>query len=418
MMFSHKRKMVSAFQRTRAKTAAVVATAAAGFTLSLAPALPAQANESSPSDSFLLSIDLSQNAESFTEVSAEIKEHASLQKAYLSMGESHLEEESTHPIQKMLFSEYLTQPELGGVRLCAESIAAFLESDEGVWLKTQVQSTDVFLLNSPGKTDFTNCAQSDYKRYITYSGLFHQNAFGRAFPKVFAPTSVLTDEGNNIKDQMSGKKGFFVSQMEFPVVEVNETSRVLKETMQDPSTLIQSTKDLTEAGDALRAKMSMIYNAPSEFRKKSGIFIDQKFFAASGLKVLPKSKAYILLTDLVYRRKNESFYFLNHLSKFSSSDLEILFKLMADEKYFFSQVDNPRSADGSFATMTFGGLPKSFKGEAAQLTLYGEGQETLSLAMSSDDAALTCFIGPADHKIDSREAPCAELIAHAQNALR
>ncbi|MBC7396790.1 MAG: hypothetical protein H7333_05040 [Bdellovibrionales bacterium] len=360
--------------------------------------------------SFLLAMDLSIPPFEFAEIRNQIKDHSRLNQAYLSLGESHWEELSTHPLQKAFASAYLDDQNLPPVKLCSEKIASFLESEEGLWLKQNVQSTEVYLANSPAVTDFENCPSTGFKRSITYSGFFHQNRFAFAFPAVFPPTSVITQAGNNIRDQMENRNGFFISQLEFPVLELFEIPRVLKLANQGLNRFQTEASLLIQKGDALRSMMKTVLQNESPYLRKRGVFIDQRHFEGSGASVFSDSKSYLFITDLEFRRNRKSYYFLNTLLKLPSSDLNHLLQILVRSKYYFLQTDLVPFPDGTPMSMTFGRVPKSFNGEATQIAFLKNGREALVVAMSADDEELSCFNIPTDPSEVVMQSNCAQAL--------
>lgn len=369
----------------------------------------AHASSAHPEKSFLLSMDLTLSTTPLSEVLTEIAGQAQIKNGYLSLGESHLEDESTHPLQKIFAQAYLSNTQNQPVKFCSEKIESFLESNEGQWLQQNVQSTEVYLGNSPATTDFTRCASSSFDHTITYSGFFHQNAFARAFPEVFPPTSVITQNGNNIRDQMGSEKGLFISQIEFPVVELFETARILKLAKTSEQAMTDEITRITQKSGDLRAKMQDLLPDTSPFAHKFGIFINQKIFQASQLPVLD-SHAYLLITDLEFRRNRPSFYFLNQLLALPSADRIKLVNLLATMKYYFTQTDIPTRRDGVPSQMNFMRIPRTFSGEVAQVSFIKNGHESLMIVMSADDAELSCFVYPADLNADAVETPCSQAL--------
>jgi hypothetical protein len=358
--------------------------------------------------SFLRAINPSVKAVGLSEIQQKIQTHALLKDAYLSLGESHGEDETTHPVQKFFLDAYIDPVSPEPIKLCSESIGSFLESAEGKWLQRNVHLTEIYTGNGPSQTDFTKCGTDTYSRYITYSGFFHQTPFARPFPEVFAPTPVVTEDGNNIRDEMGDRKGFFISQIEFPVLELFETNRVFTKFAKNAKSFEAEARALIAQGDSLRTRLAPILPDSSAYTSKKGIFLDQSFFKSSRLEVLPQD-AYLLITDLEFRKARPSFYFLSRILTWSADDRKLLEAFLSKWKAYYAQADFAPARDGTPATMTFGLLPQKYRGEAAELTLI-HGKNLLFFTMSADDSEMTCIATKSGSEPNATPAPCSDVL--------
>src|SRR5690606_16896213 len=107
--------------------------------------------------------------------------------------------------------------------------------EEGKWIMSKAQKNLIFKGNGPARTDFQNCNWSADSNAITYSGFFHQYPFARPWPNDFPPTPVTREEGNNIRAQLSPRKGMFITQMEMSFLESRAASSLLKTLTSSPS---------------------------------------------------------------------------------------------------------------------------------------------------------------------------------------
>lgn len=273
-------------------------------------------------------------------------------KHLVSLGESHLHPFTTRAVQEIFVDAYLESAQ--DYRFCSESIKDFLKHSAGIKLSQSATSTIISENNSPNITDFRSCKKAGVDSYFTYSGFFHQLPFARPFPLEFTPTPVITEDGENIRDQLNIKNNFFLIQMELEYVELVTQAHLLRKV---PAT----TKDFRAKVDLLISKVQeaknaqeLIFEAAVATRTKVGVVLNHEGFSD-----LP-SGAHLLLTDLKYRKELKPLPLLRGLLKLSDAALDALLgKLRRDPVYITAAIQEP-DVNGNLYQTGYGTVPWLF----------------------------------------------------------
>lgn len=346
---------------------------------------------------FLGSINDTLNPITYNELKERIKEH-SLKKGFLSLGESHLQASTAIKVNFDLMQTYFSNTNKNQAIFCTETLDHFLAPYAST-IQNWVESYKVFYRNSPNLTDFAECKdKKKYKNYVTYSGFFHQYQFAKEFQHEFGMSSVLNDYGNNIKSQMRGLKGLFVTQMELEYMEFSASKVLLKMGIVEPSKFRQSVAELIKVTDELNDHMEEILESDDPYTSKKVVVLN----ARKDFKVHLNSnkKSYVLMTNLSYRKKEDSLKTLKKLALLDDLTLgNFLQKLKQSNPYIVTVFIGP-FAGGNLGTLTYPGVNRVFKGQSLIMHIQNDVENYL-MVMEPDANDFLCV----DYKT-SQEIAC------------
>jgi hypothetical protein len=288
---------------------------------------------------------------------------------YFSLGESHLENETAHPLALNLIKTY-RHARNDAFHFCSETIDEFLNSDWGAEVKKMANKTQVVIGNSPEHTTFDACVWEPARRGMTYSGFFHQFPFARAWPLDFPATPVITVPGNNIRDQLAPRSGLFVSQLEMIYAQSTFTRQMIHSGIIDPllfrrrvAAALKQIADIDERMELLVGSQ----NTP--LTNKFGLVL-----AGDGLGLKEGDpnqhlfdRSYFILTKRGINRGPPSLGFLRGLFRMSNSDLRsFLSQLGSRRKWFVSGLFGPLPSGQRFR-MQFMNLQMDGEAEVLQI---------------------------------------------------
>ncbi|GEM_PF-6085176 len=288
-----------------------------------------------------------------------IREHALVEKSYLSLGETHLESESVIKINTEMAQEFYNGVVGNKLTFCSETLSHFLDSEEGVALQDKSFQVKIFKNNGPSKTDFADCEDADSDHYFLYSGNFHQYPFARSFPGDFPVTPVVTQENNNIKAQMKNSKGLFVTQQELVYLESVALKSLFNEKMTDLKEFKSRAATLIDQIQLIKSQFEVFIESVNPFEEKKGIILGKEHFKAD---LLMDESSFHLITDRSYRPIEESFHFLRKLLLLDQNKLQFFIDYLKTNKFYFSGNIFTASSSGEFSQTTYIGVPYSFDG--------------------------------------------------------
>jgi len=299
---------------------------------------------------------------------------------FLSLGESHQESETANQVNFAFAKLYIDQLR-GGFTFCSETLDHFLTAEQGQWIQAKSDENLIFKGNGPSRTDFTNCKWSSSKNALTYSGFFHQYPFARPWPKDFPPTPVITAEGNNIRDELSPRRGMFVTQMEMSFLEGRAAQSLLKSLTTSTSAFRARVEVLIETVREVVAQQVQLVEGDS-FNNKYGAFYSRDAFA----ELLPMpAEAWFVVTNRGYRLEKEPFKFFQEMLRLPNENLtKLIMRISGEKSYFYSFGFGP-SAAGVRTRTQFAALDLDGESELLQFT---NGDTVVS---EPDKAGLSCY---------------------------
>ncbi len=301
----------------------------------------------------------------------------------VSLGESHLHPSTARAIQEIFIDRYLTYD--FDFKFCSERINDFLNHPAGIKLNDGAQLTDIYENNSPNITDFRNCKEKNFDKYFTYSGFFHQLPFARPYPLEFYPSRVISEDGENIRDQLNIKNSFFLIQIELEYIELVTQGHFLKEVPQSVEGFRARVEELKTQVENLKNQQETILYSPSEYRHKMGIFFDDKSIDSLG------ANSYFLVTDLEYRKKLNSLNLINNLSKLQDKAIEkLILKLSKDPVYITAAMQEP-DEQGRLYETGYGTIPWLFPANSTFAEIRIAHGENVVLTNDPKASELTCI---------------------------
>ncbi len=318
----------------------------------------------------------------------------------VSLGESHLHPKTARGVSKLFVDKYLKEKR--DFKFCAEKIDDFLEHPAGKLLQQEAGEVDIYTGNSPNQTDFRKCKNKDFDQYFSYSGFFHQLPFARPFPLEFLPSRVITDDGENIRDQMRIKNSFFLIQIEMEYIELVTQSHFLKEVPSDISTFKLKVESLKRQIEKIKNSQTTILKGTSEFDEKVGVF-----FSRDSLSTLSKD-SFFLVTDLRYRKTRKSLPLLSNLLSLSDQALDkLIAKLTKDPVYITAGIQEPDENGNLFQT-GYGTIPWLFPANSTFMELRIVPGENVVLTADPLANQLTCI---AYKKLNVSKVDCDEYLS-------
>ncbi|MBY0516518.1 MAG: hypothetical protein K2P81_06395 [Bacteriovoracaceae bacterium] len=310
---------------------------------------------------------------------------------YLSLGESHLEDQTATQVNFEFAKLYIDQVR-NSFTFCAEKIGHFLEAEQGQWIMSKAEESLIFLGNGPGRTDFQKCIWKSNSNALTYSGFFHQYPFARPWPLDFPVTPVVIDEGNNIKDQLSPRRGMFVTQMEMSYLEGRATTSLLASLTHSASALRARVEVLVETvREVISQQVKLVDGTP--YTSKYGAFYSSEAFTE--LIPMPK-EAWFVLTNRGYRLEREPFSFLQKILALPILVQEkFISRVMNEKSYFYSFNFGPSEAGIGMRT-SFAGLDLDGESELLQF----KNGDTMVLEPGQSDMACYQTVNAAPVKVD------------------
>lgn len=332
---------------------------------------------------FIESIDLDKKSD-WSQLVDKLDETTRESHHLVSLGESHLHPVTSRAVQSIFINRYLSQ--VADFRFCTETINDFLEHPAGQALQDNAADTLITLKNSPNKTDFRDCRARKYERYFTYSGFFHQLPFARPFPLEIAATPVITNEGENIRDQLNIQNSFYLIQMELEHLEMITQARMLRNPPATLEAFQAKIQLLVEKVEAIKQAQSVILPATNLGRQKEAIVLGHEAFAS-----LENDQAYILLTDLSYRKNLTALPLLTNIQKLSEKAQSILLrKLQASAVYVTQSIQEPNENGELFRT-GYGTIPWSFPANSTFMEIRIVPGENLLMTAAPEDVAPSCI---------------------------
>lgn len=326
----------------------------------LALALLSVSFNSVASLTFLGSIKSGFTPTTYSDLKETVRLHAH-KKGYLSLGESHLQAKTAIQVNFDLMQTYLNETEKRKSVFCTETLSHFLEP-YGDAIKAQVKKYKVLEKNSPHVTDFKTCKdKKKFENYVTYSGFFHQYQFGKPFEMEFPRTAVLTKDGNNIKAQMKGLDGIFVTQMELEYMEYSATRAILNMGIVSPEDFRRKVTHLSYITENLVEKMEEVIKTDDPYTSKKAVVLNAKDFY---IDIDGDENSYFVMTNLSYRTIDDSLKALKNLAKLDDVKLmRFLVKIKNSQKRVVSVFLGPFPG-GNLGTVTYPGVTRTFKGQS------------------------------------------------------
>lgn len=337
---------------------------------------------------------------SFSHVIGSLDDIAMKSSHLVSLGESHLHPKTARAVSKLFVENYLKEKR--DFKFCAEKIDEFLEHPAGKRLEQEAAVVEIYTNNSPNQTDFRKCRENDFDQYFTYSGFFHQLPFARPFPLEFTPSRVITDDGENIRDQMRIKNSFFLIQIEMEYIELVTQSHFLKEVPSDIRNFKLKVESLKKQIEKIKNSQTTILNGTSEFDEKVGAF-----FSRDSLSTLSKD-SFFLVTDLSYRKTRKSLPLLSNLLTLSDQALvKLIEKLTKDPVYVTAGIQEP-DENGNLYQTGYGTIPWLFPANSTFMELRIVPGENVVLTADPLANQLTCI---AYKKLNVSKVDCDEYLS-------
>ncbi len=338
-----------------------------------------------------------ERAKTLEEVLREIDHVASKKQHLVSLGESHLHPYTAHALANILIERYVATAD--EFRFCSEQIGYFLAHPAAQALQGNARETFIGQRNSPSYTDFRDCRKRAIDGYFTYSGFFHQLPFARAFPLEFAPTAVITRDGENIRDQLKENNALFIVQIELEFIEQVTQARVLRN---PPETVEQFRSQVSQLKAAIRSVKSaqeVVVGAALKEREKNGVFV-------------PHSGAYLLVTDLAYRQEFIPLPLLNSLANLSDESLNFLLKKLASSPAYVTSAIQEPDENGQLYQTGYGTVPWLFPANSTFLETRIVPGENLLMSAAPGQELPTCIayksLGPSIVECNSYLADLAQ----------
>lgn len=304
-------------------------------------------------------------------------------KHLVSLGESHLHPVTARSVQAIFVEEYLKSAQQ--FRFCAEEIKDFLEHPAGEALRQSASSVDVSTGNSPYKTDFRDCRTRKDKGYFTYSGFFHQLPFARPFPLEFAPTPVITADGENIRDQLAERNSLFIIQMELEYIEMVTQARLLRYPPESVEEFLHQVSALKAKVRAAKQSFKTILPSDNSGREKIGALLGPQ-----GFEVLPL-EAILLVTDLSYRRSLEELPLLSRITQLEAQSIEHLLRYLKKAPAYVTGAIQEPNENGELFETGYGTVPWLFPANSTFLEVRIVTGENMILTAAPTSQKLTCI---------------------------
>lgn len=346
------------------------------------------------SQTFLESVKPNFEPISYSDLKTKIIEHAEIKDGFLSVGESHLEQESVNAINFDLIKTYAEEKN-GKAVFCAESIGHFLKPFEEQ-IKSMTSKYKIYYNNGPTNTDFRKCRQKR-KSHILYSGFFHQYRFAKSFPAEFTRLPVVVQEDNNILYQMNPSQGIFVTNMEMEYMEFTAMRAILISSKNADELRTRAT-DLAVKASLINDSMELLYETGNPFTAKYGVVVSGDAFDAD----LNGENNYFLLTNLSYRRDGELAKAINAIASWSTEGIEKLIYELKNSKNRVSSVFLGPTASGDMGRITYPGVEQTFEGGSFYIHTKSERGNVLRVIertseqfkcfdMDNEGTAIPCF---------------------------
>jgi hypothetical protein len=346
------------------------------------------------------------------EVRAAIRTAAARPDRYLSLGETHLFAELDRRYLESLAREYLDAAP-APVHTCAEDLSEPV--DQLPIYQYLSQASASFWLspgNGPSQTNFRPCNDAG-KRWLTYSGLFHQYPLPRVFPADFEATPVSQKPGNTIWSQLSSQQGVFVTMMDLVYVQNQTTNGVLHAGWTAPGPFRARVRQLEGAFTRLKGRLGLITDRVPELAARSplrGAFFRKASLPAPSAADAIPADAYLLIVDPEFRYREPV-------------SLPMLRMLAATDDAWLSRLLGTLRQPGTWVSFTnlfyfldpqtlqplaihFGVLEDEFAPGTGFLTIDPQGADhQLILTSSPGESAARCFHVPHDFNQPARELP-------------
>lgn len=341
-----------------------------------------------------------QKTYSFGHVINTLKNISSKSKHLISLGESHLHPNTARAVSQVFVEAYLEEPQ--DFKFCSEKISDFLSHPAGERLQQEAMKVDIYTENSPSQTDFRKCKTKEFDKYFTYSGFFHQLPFARPFPLEFSPSRVITEDGENIRDQLKVKNAFFLIQIEMEYIELVTQAHFLKEVPNDIVSFRTKISELVNQIEGLKASQQTILKGTNQFNEKVGAF-----FSRDSLATL-SNDSFFLVTDLLYRKELRPLSLLSNLVKLSDVALnQLINKLQKDPVYVTAGIQEP-DVDGNLYQTGYGTIPWLFPANSTFMELRIVTGENVVLTADPTAKELTCI---AYKKLNVSKVDCNEYLS-------
>tara|TARA_R110002049_G_scaffold31094_8_gene105826 strand:- start:141 stop:1253 length:1113 start_codon:yes stop_codon:yes gene_type:complete len=308
---------------------------------------------------------------------------SSKQKHLVSLGESHLHPVTARAVQEVFVDRYLSHN--FEFKFCAEKIMDFLEHPAGMKLQEKSALSEVYEDNSPNTTDFKKCKEKGFDKYFAYSGFFHQLPFARPFPLEFTPSRVITEDGENIRDQLKIKDSFFLIQIELEYLELVTQGHFLREVPQSIELFKSRVLELKRKFVKLKDSQETILESHLKAKTKVGVFFDKQSLQHLG------DKSYFLVTDLAYRKDLTPLTLLSNLIKLDDSALgKLIKKLSRDPVYITAGIQEP-DEQGRLYETGYGTIPWLFPANSTFMELRIAPGENVVITADPKAIELTCI---------------------------
>jgi hypothetical protein len=181
------------------------------------------------SNSFLEDLIVNGEAVGFDQLQNKLKENAKIPRSFLSMGETHLHSKSMSSLHLSLFKKY--SKEVKKINFCSEHINTFLtkKNVEEFLGSSKIYSKKIYDL-SIYTSAMPNCIEKSkyYRRYLIYTGIYHQYPFARNYSELPRQTEVIKSDVKNIAHQVRNQTGVFISSIELDYLVNNSIVRIFQ----------------------------------------------------------------------------------------------------------------------------------------------------------------------------------------------
>lgn len=336
---------------------------------------------------FLESINSSDDFKPLSQVVREVKLHALKDQSYLSLGESHNESKTSLPLNYLFANAFLeTRPH--DIVFCGENIPQFFQSRQGSEILNRSAIKKIFENNGLARTDFVQCRDQN-NHYLVYSGFFHQYPFARNFSNEFGAYPVITEKGNNIYEQMGNQDGLFISQIEFDYLESRASFALLNAQYSSPILFKIKVKQFINHVEKLKENLKTIIKGKTSASTKLGLFVSKENFSRKDM-IMPEN-SYFLITELESRLiEKQGLEMLNKLTDMRDYQLKSVLNLMSEGEVHFTKGFIEPLDNGQFSSMSFGTLPGMFHGRSEFLSIKHD-QSIYTIIAEPDKTTLKCF---------------------------
>ena len=329
-------------------------------------------------NNFLGDINLDSPSYTLQDLKLKVIDHARIKKGYISLGESHLQQDTVLPLILEYAKIYADNKKK--FDLCAEDIGHAIKHPLFKYARNLARKTFISEGNNPLKTDFIECNKRKNSSKIYYSGFFHQFPFARAYPDEFTQVPVITKPGNNIWKQ-NQEAGLFIMVMELVHLESSASREVLMSSYN--STDINSKiRELREQIQKLKNKMMDLNERSSIYKKKNGYIFSSDQLGSTARKNSPNN-AYFILTELEYRMDYDGLHFLHKFSRLNPKLQNIIIGLSPKQKYFVSTLNTANNSSDLNNKFGYGLLPQKFEMGTTFLQFKDRGNNLLMVSEPS-----------------------------------